>query len=195
MQKNWDLQAVRNCHSRASGAGGSRPAAWRWKRQLRHSCGGSTDNKQTNAHPRLQQHLGQQVALMAAAGAAAAAVTPGKNLNLQHTRTPGCSSVWASRLAPRLVSLRLKFQPKTPPPPRYRVPVTAGQAWQGTQGTTHREWVRASSAFYCGTTHQVHAHVHCSSPAHSIRQARGALCHPLNNVAFHQLRFTSTASA
>ena len=31
-------------------------------------------------------------------------------------RTPGCSSVAASRLAPRLVSLRLKFQPNTPPP-------------------------------------------------------------------------------
>ena len=38
--------------------------------------------------------------------------------------TPGCSSVAARKLAPRDTSFLLKFQPNTPPPPAYRVPVT-----------------------------------------------------------------------
>ena len=41
--------------------------------------------------------------------------------------TPGCSSVCAKKFAPRLVSLRLKVQPYTPPPCLYRVPVTISQ--------------------------------------------------------------------
>ena len=39
-------------------------------------------------------------------------------------RTPGRSSVAARKLAPRDTSFLLKFQPNTPPPPAYRVPVT-----------------------------------------------------------------------
>lgn len=59
--------------------------------------------------------------------------------------TPGCSSVCASRLAPRLVSLRLKFQPNTPPPWRYRVPVTAGRGGGGAQLVTAGRPVGAPS--------------------------------------------------
>ncbi len=44
-----------------------------------------------------------------------------------HGLTPGCSSVCARKLAPRLVSFRLKVQPYTPPPCLYRVPVTISQ--------------------------------------------------------------------
>ena len=43
--------------------------------------------------------------------------------------TPGFSSMRARRLAPQLMSFRLKPQPKTPPPPTYRVPVTTSQPW------------------------------------------------------------------
>lgn len=41
--------------------------------------------------------------------------------------TPGLSRMRARRLAPQLMSFRLKPQPKTPPPPTYRVPVTTSQ--------------------------------------------------------------------